>query len=242
MAFPSMSIPLARATEAQRTAYLRRTLGLTVLGLGIASVTGIVTSIGLAFMPGMLSGYLPMIIILGMWAVSNFVAQPMVFRGPAGAPAKAVGFALGTASQGVAMGFLLLVAAYASAAALGNPFTLIALAMGLTGFTGLGMAAYVWTDRKDFSLIGAGLSAMTIPMLILMAVSFAFPSFIGGTLGIVMSAVFVVISAAGLVYQLNKVIHEYDTDMHIEGAYTISMGLLVLFWNILSLLMRLTRR
>ncbi|MES2640157.1 MAG: Bax inhibitor-1 family protein [Myxococcota bacterium] len=237
MAFPSMSVPVSRASVSERNDYLRKTLGLTVAGLGIASVTGIGTSIGLAMVPSMLSGYLPMIVILAMWAVSNFVAQPMVFKGP-----KAVGFVLGTAAQGVAMGFLLLVAAYASAAALGNPFTLIALAMGLTGFTGLGMAAYVWTSKKDFSLIGAGLSAMSIPMLILMAVSFAFPSFIGGTLGIVMSAVFVLISAAGLVYQLNKVIHEYDTDMHIEGAYTISMGLLVLFWNILSLLMRLTRR
>jgi FtsH-binding integral membrane protein len=237
MAFPSMSVPVSRASASERSAYLQKTLGLTVAGLGIASVTGIGTAFGLAMMPGMLTGYVPMVAILGMWAISNFVAQPMVFRGP-----KAVGFVLGTAAQGVAMGFLLLVAAYASAAALGNPFTLIALAMGLTGFTGLGMAAYVWTSKKDFSLIGAGLSAMSIPMLILMAVSFAFPSFIGGTLGIVMSAVFVLISAAGLVYQLNKVIHEYDTSMHIEGAYTISMGLLVLFWNILSLLMRLTRR
>lgn len=236
MAFPS-GIPISRASESERSAYLRRTLGLTAVGLGIASFTGIATSIGLSFVSSMLTGFVPMIVILAMWAVSNFVAQPMVFRGP-----KAVGFVLGTASQGVAMGFLLLMAAFASAAVTGNPFTLIALAMGLTGFTGLGMAAYVWGARKDFSLIGAGLSAMSIPMLILMAVSFAFPSFIGGTLGIVLSAVFVLISAAGLVYQINKVIHEYDTSMHIEGAYTISMGLLVLFWNILSLLMRLTRR
>ncbi|MDP2316146.1 MAG: Bax inhibitor-1 family protein [Pseudomonadota bacterium] len=237
MAFPSMSIPVARASEADRTAYLRKTLGLTVVGLGIASVTGVGTAFGLALMPSMLSGYLPMIVILGMWAVTNFVAQPMVFGGQ-----KAIGFVLGTAAQGIALGFLLLMAAITSAAVLGNPFTLIGLAMGLTGFTGLGMAAYVWTDRKDFSLIGAGLSAVTIPMLILMAVSFAFPGFIGGTLGIVVSSVFVLISAAGLVYQLNKVIHEYNTDMHVEGAYTISLGLLVLFWNILSLLMRLTRR
>lgn len=237
MAFPSMSVPVARASEAQRLAYLQKTLGLTFVGLAIASFTGIATAVGLALMPGMMSGYMPMIVILGMWGVSNFVAQPMVFKGP-----KAVGFALGTAAQGVAMGFLLLAAAVASTAAIGDPFTLIGLAMGLTSFTGLGMAAYVWSGPKNFSLIGAGLSAVSIPMMILMAVSFAFPGFIGGTAGIVMSSVFVLISAAGLVYQLNKVIHEYDTDMHVEGAYTIAMGLLVLFWNILSLLMRITRR
>jgi len=237
MAFPSMSVPVARASEADRLSYLQKTLGLTVAGLGIASVTGIATAFGLATMPSLLSGYVPTAVILGMWAVSNFVAQPMVFRGP-----KAVGFVLGTAAQGVAMGFLLLMAAIVSSASLGSPFTLIGLAIGLTGFTGLGMASYVWSGPKNFSMIGAGLSALSIPMLVLMAVSFAFPGLFGGTLGIVLSAVFVVISAAGLVYQLNKVIHDFDTDMHIEGAYTISMGLLVLFWNILSLLMRLTRR
>jgi len=30
--------------------------------------------------------------------------------------------------------------------------------------------------------------------------------------------------------------------MHVEGAYTIAIGVLVLFWNILSLLSRITRR
>jgi len=30
--------------------------------------------------------------------------------------------------------------------------------------------------------------------------------------------------------------------MYVEGAYMITMGILILFWNILVLLMRLTRR
>ena len=57
-----------------------------------------------------------------------------------------------------------------------------------------------------------------------------------------LSAVFVVVSAAGLLYQVNQVIHRLRTDMHIEGAYLITMGVLVLFWNLLSLLMRLNGR
>jgi FtsH-binding integral membrane protein len=237
MGYPHMSIPVARASEADRISFLRRTLAWTAGGVGIASFTGLATAVGLAFMPGLLSGYAPMLLILGMWAVTNFVARPMVFGG-----AKIPGFILGTAAQGVAMGFLLLVAFIVSGTALGNPLALIGLAMGMTFFTGLGMTAYVYTVRRDFSLIGAGLSALFIPMLILMAVSFAFPAWFGGTLGVVLAGVFVLISAAGLLYQLNEVIHAFRTDMHIEGAYTIAIGILVLFWNILSLLMRLTRR
>lgn len=237
MPLPQMSVPVARASEADRLTFLRRTLAWTFGGIAIASGTAVGTSIALAVMPGMLSGYLPMILILGMWAITNFVARPMVFG-----EAKVPGFILGTAAQGVAMGFLLLVAAFVSSAAIGNPFALIALAAGMTFFAGLGMTAYVFSIRRDFSLIGAGLSALSIPMLVLMAVGFAFPAIFGGGLGIAFAGLFVLISAAGLVYQLNQVIHDYRTDMHVEGAYTIAIGILVLFWNILSLLMRLTRR
>ena len=79
-------------------------------------------------------------------------------------------------------------------------------------------------------------------MLGLMALSFGFPGLLGGTGGIVVSSIFVLVSAAGLLYQINRVLHHYTTDMHMEGAYTITIGVVVLFWNILSLLMRLRRR
>jgi hypothetical protein len=41
---------------------------------------------------------------------------------------------------------------------------------------------------------------------------------------------------------LNTVVHEFDDDMHIEASYEISMSLLVLLWNIISLLNRLRDR
>lgn len=238
MPLPYTSIPVAHAPADVRLAYLRRVLGLTFVGLMLAGGAGIATAIGLAATGGaLLSGFFPMVIILGSWGVANYVARPMVFGAN-----KMAGFVLGSVAQGIAMGFILLAAVLVSAGALGNPFTLIGLALGLTGFSGLGMAAYVWTARKDFSMIGAGLSALSIPMLILMGVSFAFPGLLGGTAGVVVSGLFVVVSAGGLLYQLNQVVHDYDTDMHVEGAYTVTLGLLVLFWNVLSLLMRLTRR
>lgn len=222
--------------EAQAS-YLRRVTALTMVGLGISGATSVMSALALAAMPGLMTGYLPMLLILGCWAVTNFVAQPMVFRGP-----KALGFVLGTATQGVAMGFLLLAAIVVSQSSLGNPFVLVALAGGLTFFAATGITAYTWIAPRNFSMIGAVMSAMSIPMLIVMAVSFAFPSLIGGTVGMVISGVFVLFSAGALAYQINEVLHSFRRDMVIEGAYTISMGILVLFWNVLSFLMRLTRR
>ncbi len=235
MSFPS-GIPVSRVSADARVDYLRRVLTITAFGLAISGATGLVSAAGLAMVPSLLGGFAPMIIILGCWAVTNFVARPMVFGA-----AKWPGFLLGTMTQGVAMGFLLLVAMLVSRADFGNPFVLIGFAMALTGFTGVGMAAYVWSGPKDFSMIGAGLGALSIPMLILMAVGFAFPALFGGTLGLVLCVVFVGISAAGLLYQVNEVIHNYSTEQHVEGAYTITIGLLVLFWNLLSLLLRMRR-
>jgi FtsH-binding integral membrane protein len=230
-------MPVARVSASQRVEYLQKVLLITALGLGISGVTGMVSAAALSLTPALLSGYAPMLLILGCWAVTNFVARPMVFGS-----AKWPGFLLGTLTQGVAMGFLLLVAMLVSRAEFGNPFVFISVAMAMTGFTGVGMAAYVWTGPRNFSMIGAGLSAMAIPMMILMAVSFAFPALLGGTLGLLMSFVFVGVSAAGLLYQVNEVIHRFSTDQHVEAAYTITIGVLVLFWNLLSLLMRLRRR
>jgi FtsH-binding integral membrane protein len=236
MSFAS-GYPVARVSAGERVAYLRRVLGMTAAGLGISAISGMASAMVLGSMPGILSGFLPMAIILGCWAVTNFVARPMVFGGP-----KVAGFVLGTTAQGVALGFMLLVAMIVSRASFGSPFVFIGLALGLTGFTGIGMVAYVWSGPKDFDFLRAGLAALSIPMLILMAVGFAFPAIFGGTFGIAICALFVGVSVAGLLYQINEVIHRFDTDMHVEGAYTITIGLVVLFWNVLSLLLRLNRR
>jgi len=38
------------------------------------------------------------------------------------------------------------------------------------------------------------------------------------------------------------VMHEFSEDMSVEASYLMTIGVLVLFWNILSFVMRLTRR
>ena len=237
MSAPSFGLQVDRASGEVRAAYLRRVLGLTFVGLSIAAFTGLLGMAALMLVPSLLSGYVPMVIVLGMWAITNYVARPMVFGN-----AKWAGFLLGTVADGIALSFILTIAALVSMADYGNPFVLVALAVGLTAASGTGLAAFAFTQRRDFSMLGAFLSAMFIPMLVLMAIGLFMPGLLGGTFGLVIAAVFVVISAAGLLYQLNQVIHTFRTDMHVEGAYTITIGVLVLFWNILSLLMRLRRR
>lgn len=231
------AIAIADAAPEVRSAYLRRVMAMTVAGLSIAAVVGVVSAMFIATQPWLFQGFAPLAIILGCWAITNFVARPMVFG-----TAKWPGFLLGTVAQGAAMGFILLVGVLISQQSFGNPFRLIGTALAITVCAGIGLGIYASSERHEFSLLRAGLSATFIPMLILMGVSFAFPNLIGGTAGILVSGVFVLISAAGLLYQLNLVLHNFSEDMPIEGAYIITIGLLVLFWNVLSFLSRLMRR
>ena len=233
--------PLARASAADRVEYLQRVLMWTTGGLFVSGITGAATALGLSIalslnITFLFNQWVSLAIIFGSYGIAHYLAPRMVFGN-----AKVLGFGVGAVFQGISMGYLLL-SAVAIGAQMGSPFGMVGTALGLTAMTGLGLTAYVWTGPKNFGWLGAGLSALFLPMMLLMAVSFVFPGFIGGPLGIAVSGLFVLISVGGLLYQINVVMHKLNTQQHIEGAYMITMGILILFWNILSLLMRLNRR
>ena len=233
--------PLARASAADRVEYLQRVLMWTTGGLFVSGITGAATALGLSIalslnITFLFNQWVSLAIIFGSYGIAHYLAPRMVFGN-----AKVLGFGVGAVFQGISMGYLLL-SAVAIGAQMGSPFGMVGTALGLTAMTGLGLTAYVWTGPKNFGWLGAGLSALFLPMMLLMAVSFVFPGFIGGPLGIAVSGLFVLISVGGLLYQINVVMHKLNTQQHIEGAYLITLSVLVLFWNILVLLMRLNRR
>ncbi len=243
MAFTDAARPLSYAAPDERVEYLKKVLLWTTGGLALSAITGLLTAtaIYVAAAAGLggivLNQITSLVVIFGSYGIAHYLAPRLVFGNQ-----KVLGFGVGAVFQGIAMGYLLFFAGMMSYELHGSPFTLAGSALALTGLTGFGMTAYVWTGPKNFSMLGAALSALFLPMLILMGVGVVFPSLFGGTMGIVLSAVFVVVSAGGLLYQINQVMHRLATNQHIEGAYLITMGLLVLYWNILTLLMRLNRR
>jgi len=232
--------PLNQAPAEVRVTYLKRVMLWTTGGLSIAAVVGSVTAVLLYVLAANgftfpLSTMGSLIGIMGSFAIAQWVAPKLVFGNQ-----KVLGFLMAAFFEGISFGWLLLAAVMMGLPS-GNPFGLIGSALVLTGVTGAGLTAYVWSNPREFKLLGAALSALFLPMIILMGVGFVFPGLFGGVLGIGLAALFVVISAGGLLYQINAVLHRLRTDMHIEGAYLITMGVLILFWNILSLLMRLGR-
>lgn len=232
------AVPVVSASAEERASYLRRVGLLTFVGLMVAASTGFFSAIAVALVPLLQTQVASLVGILGSYVIAHFVARPMVFS--ASPATRWAGFATGVVFEGISMGWLLLAAVAVSSAALGDPLLLVGEALALTMLTAMGMTAYVWVFPQKFSWLGAGLSMLFLPMIVLMGVSFVFP--IGGVVGIAIAALFVLVSAGGLLYQLNLVINQMRTDMHVQGAFLITMGILVLFWNILVLLMKLQRR
>ncbi len=231
------AMPLARADEATRVAYLRRVAVLTLAGLTFSAFTGVMSMGAILAIPALQSQMASLFIIFGSYGIAQYVAPRLVFSE---GPAKWAGLALGSGFQGVAMGYLLLQAVLMSLAQTGHAFWFVGQAMALVGLSAAGMLAYLMTGPKELSMVKGMLSIAFLPMLVLMVVSFVFP--IGGPLGVLLSAIFVLVAAAGLLYQMNAVLHQLRSDQHVPGAYMITMGLLVLFWNVLVLVMRLQRR
>lgn len=231
---PVIEVPLD-----ERVAYLRRVGALTFAGLFVSLLTGAASTFVYAAFPVLLSGWFPMIIAFGCFAVAHYGAERVVMTADSQIT-KIAAFFVGTVFQGIAMGMILLVAAIVSSNVFGNPFVIVMQAFGIVGATAFSMMGWLMTGPKNLSMLRGALAVMWFPMLIAMVLTWAFP--VGGLLGLGLSALFVVVSGAGLLYQLDAVIHRLSTTQHVEGAYEVTMALLVLLWNVLSLLSRLQSR
>jgi len=233
MSDPVVVVPAIAASVEDRSAFLRRAAMWTLAGLVITAVSSVI-SMALVVPAVARGGSIAILVVIyGSFLLSQTVARRMVYGN-----AKVGGFVLGTAVQGVAVGFLLLFTLAASGVADG--LKVIGYALALTLTASLAMVLYVSIDRRDFSVLRAGLSMLFIPMLLLMVLQLVFP--IDGPLGIAITAIFVAVSVGSMLWKLNQLMHVMPTTMAIEGGYEISLGIIVLFWNILSLLSRLRRR
>lgn len=229
------AVPAIQAEESERAGFLRKVGALTVTGLGASAVAATTSALVIGAIPALWNQVAQLVIILGCWALAQMVFGPMIGNSRSMA-VKLGAYYAGSISQGVALGYMLLVAVTVSVNDGNNPFLIVGQAMALTALTGVGMLGWLFSGPKDLSMVRGALAIAWLPMLALMAITFIFP--VGGIMGILISAVFVAISTAGLLYQLNQVMHTTPTDRWVEGSYQITLGLLVLFWNILSLLSR----
>ncbi len=225
--------PTYEAATGARSAFLRAVAAWTLGGLALTAVVSVLSM--LFVVPVVFEGgkWAVLGVVYGSFLLSQTVARKLVYGG-----AKVAGFVLGTTLQGLSLGFLLAITLMMTNAQDG--LGVIGYALTMTLLATLAMLVYVSMEKREFSLIRAGVSMLFVPMLVLMGLQLVFP--IGGTLGIVIGAVFLLVSVAGMLWKLNFVVHQMETTMPLEGGYEITLGVIVLFWNLLSLMNRFRRR
>lgn len=106
------------------------------------------------------------------------------------------------------------------------------LSVGLFG----GLSAVVFFTGTDFSFLK---SAITIGTIIAIAAIVCAVIF-GIDLGFWFSLAMVVLAAGCILYQTSNLLHEYRTDQHVAAALGLFGSLMLLFWYILSILMRMS--
>jgi FtsH-binding integral membrane protein len=117
----------------------------------------------------------------------------------------------------------------------GDIITTAALITALL-FGGLTYTAF--TVKNDFSFLGGALKIVAFVALgvIVCAICFGF------TLGLLFSSIMVLFAAGCILYTTGGMLHRYNTNQHVAAALSLFAAVALMFWYILRILMRVTRR
>ncbi len=127
---------------------------------------------------------------------------------------------------------------------------MIVLAMALTGDAGLvlqaglitvamviGISTIALTTKKDFSFLGGILKIGGFVVIGLIVASFILPI----SLGLWFSAAMVIFASASILYNTSNLVHRYQPGQHVAASLSLFASVALLFWYLLSLLMKLNR-
>ena len=101
--------------------------------------------------------------------------------------------------------------------------------LSLMLFTGLTVAAFA--TQHDFSWIGPILCVGCFVALGVIVCSMLF----GFNLGVIFSAVMVLLAAGAILYDTSNVIHHYRTDQHVAASLSLFASVAFLFWYVLRI-------
>jgi FtsH-binding integral membrane protein len=128
---------------------------------------------------------------------------------------------------------LLLLAELVGSAVSGS--NLILNAAIITGAMVAGISAIAFTTKKDFSFLGGFVKISLFIAFGAIAISLIF----GFTLGIVFSAVMVIVASASILYETSNIIHHYNTNQYVAASLGLFASVIMLFWYVLRILISL---
>lgn len=228
------SLPVSDALPAERALFIRKTYAHLAGAVGaFVAVEYLLFSSAVApamirFIMGSRYSWL---MILGGFMVAGWFARTMI----AGAKTRSMQYAgLGVYIVAEALIFvpLLYIAINFS-----SPDVLPTAAL-ITGMLFTGLSAYALMTRKDFSFLGG---ILTIGGFIALGLIIAGTIF-GFNLGLAFSGGMVLLAAGAILYDTSKIIHVYGTEDYVAASLQLFASVMLLFWYVLRIVMRLSRR
>ena len=230
----AQQLAVSQAEPSERAAFIRRTyahLGGAVLAFVALEAYMLSTPLAekmLGFINRNQYGWL---LILGAFILCGWLARGLA-SGGASQTMQYAGLALYVIADAVIFVPMLYIAAHFS-----SP-EVLPMAGILTLLLFGGLTAVVFTTRKDFSFMRSILMIGGFVAVGLIICSAIF----GFNLGLVFSAVMVLLASGAILYDTSKIMLHYRTDQHVGAALELFASVALLFWYVLRLLMSLDRR
>ncbi len=101
-----------------------------------------------------------------------------------------------------------------------------------------GLTYTVFTTKKDFTFLGGILKMSFFVVLGIIVASIIF----GFTLGLLFSAVMVIVAGASILYTTSNLLKHYNPNQHVAAALSLFASVALMFWYILRIFMGSGRR
>lgn len=228
------AIPAAQAEPSARALFIRRTY--THLALAIAAFAGIeykllsTPAFREPFLKWVSTNQYAWLMVLGAFVICGFLARGLATN-VGSVPLQYLGLTVYIVVNAIIFVPLLYIAIEFS-----SP-DVLPMAAILTGVMFAGLTLTVFTTRKDFSYLRGIISIGAMVALGLIVCSIVF----GFTLGLVFSAVMIVLACAAILYDTSNILHHYPTNAHVAASLELFASVALLFWYVLRLLMSLSR-
>lgn len=222
-------VPAERAEAHARATFLKRTYSHVALAvLGFVVVESIFLSIpaivGLGL--SMTQGYTWLIVLGGFMLVTNLAEKWAHTSTDKGTQYGAL--ALYVVAEAFIFVPLLAIATSVAGAGLISQAAIITLTL----FTGL--SAVALTTGKDFSFLKSGITVMGFIAIGLIVAGLIF----GFNLGLWFSVAMVGLAGMSILYQTSKILKTYHTSMYVAAALGLFASLMLMFWYVITILMR----
>ncbi|MBD3316344.1 MAG: permease [Chitinivibrionales bacterium] len=228
------SFPVADASVDERAQFIRKTYAHLAGAVGAFVVLEyflLQSALAEEMLQFISSANYGWLMLLGGFILAGWLARGMAANAGSRSMQYA-GLALYVVAEAIIFVPILYIAVYYS-----SP-DVLPTAATITGLLFLSLTVIAFTTRKDFSFLRG---ALTIGGFIALGLIVAGTIF-GFTLGLVFSVFMVALAGGAILYDTSKIIHNYSTDRYVGAALELFASVALLFWYILRIVMRFSRR